>query len=88
MITKLTTEQSAALHASGDHELQVVDPVTDRTYVLIDSDTHRQAMDALRREQDRDAIAEGIQQMAAGQGQPLDAALAEMRARLGFPQAQ
>jgi hypothetical protein len=45
-------------------------------------------MEALRRQQDREAIAQGIAEMEAGQGKPLDQAFAEMRTRLGFPQAK
>lgn len=88
MTAKLTKELAAALHATGESELEVVDPDTDRTYFLVDSETHRRAMEALRRQQDRDAIAEGLAQMEAGQGKPLDQAFSEMRSRLGLPQAQ
>ena len=68
MTAKLTKELAAALHATGDSELEVVDPETGGTYFLVDSDTHRQAMEALRRQQDRDAIAQGIAEMEAGDG--------------------
>ncbi len=88
MTAKLNKELAAALHATGDNELEVVDPETQRTYFLVDSETHRQAMGALRRQQDRDSIAEGLMQMEAGQGKPLDQAFSDMRSRLGFPQAQ
>jgi len=88
MTVKLTKELTAALHATGDRELQVVDPETSRLYFIVDSDTHRQAMDALRRQQDRDAIAEGLAQMESGQGRPLDAAFAEMSSRLGISSAK
>lgn len=88
MIIPLTKELAAALLATGKSELEVVDPETQRTYFLVDGDTHRRAMEALRRQQDRDAIAEGLAQMKAGQGKPLDQAFSDMRARLGFPQAQ
>ena len=43
---------------------------------------HRQAMDALRRQQDRDAIAQGIAEMEAGQGIPLADARKLTRDRL------
>ena len=82
MTAKLSKELTTALHATGDNELEVVDPETQRTYFLIDSKTHRQAMDALRRQQDRRAIAEGLAQMEAGQGKPLDQAFSDMRSRL------
>jgi hypothetical protein len=88
MTAKLTKELAAALHATGDSELEVVDPDTQRTYFVVDGDVHRQAMDALRRQQDREAIAQGIAEMEAGQGKPLDQAFAEMRSRLGLPQAK
>lgn len=87
MTAKFIKELTVALHAAGDGELEVVDPETQRTYVVVDADIHRQAMDALRREQDREAIAQGLAEMEAGQGKPLDQAFGEMRARLGFPQA-
>ena len=88
MTAKLSKELAAALHATGNRELEVVDPETQRMYVLVDCETHRRAMEALRRQQDRDAIAEGLAQMAAGQGKPLDDAFADMRSRLGFSPTQ
>ena len=74
MTAKLSKQLADALHASGDDSLEVVDPRSNRTYVLVDGDTHRRAMEALRRQQDRDAIAEGIADMEAGRGVPLDEA--------------
>ncbi|MGE0609421.1 MAG: hypothetical protein AB7O62_20180 [Pirellulales bacterium] len=88
MTAKLTKELAAALLATGESELEIIDPETQRTYFLVDGETHRRAMDALRRQHDRDAIAEGLQQMEAGQGQPLDKAFSDLRSRLGFPQAE
>ena len=88
MTAKLSKELTDALHATGESELEVVDPETNRTYMIVDSETHRRAMEALRRQQDREAIARGIAEMEAGQGKPLDEAFAEMRTRLGFPQAK
>ena len=76
------------MHATGDTELEVLDPDTQRTYVLVESDIHRRAMDALRRQQDREAIAEGLAQMQAGEGKPLEQAISEMRSRLGYPKAR
>jgi hypothetical protein len=82
MTAKLTKELAAALHATGDNELEIVDPDTQRTYILVDSDTHRRAMEALRRQQDRDAIAQGIAEMEAGEGMPVDEARKLTRERL------
>lgn len=82
MIAKLSKELAAALHASGDSELEVVDPDTARTYFLVDRDTHRRAMEALRHQQNRDAIAQGIAEMEAGQGIPVEEARKLARDRL------
>lgn len=82
MTAKLTKDLSAALHATGEGELEVVDPETSRLYLIVDSDTHRQAMDALRRQQDRDAIALGIAEMEAGEGIPVEEARKLTRERL------
>ncbi|MCA9123955.1 hypothetical protein H6770_01050 [Candidatus Peribacteria bacterium] len=86
MTAKLSKELSDALQASGTSEVEAVDPSSGRVYFIVDSETHRQAMDALRQRQDREAIAEGIAQMEAGEGKPLDEAFEDMRGRLGFPQ--
>lgn len=85
MIAKLNKELADALHATGGSELEVIDPATQQTYYLVDSEIHRRAMEALRCQQDRHAIAEGLAQLEAGQGKPLDQAFSEMRSRLGFP---
>jgi hypothetical protein len=86
MTAKLSKELSDALHASGTSEIEAIDPTSGRVYFIVDGDTHRQAMEALRQRQDHEAIAEGIAQMEAGQGKPLDEAFEDMRGRLGFPQ--
>jgi len=88
MATELSKELAAALNATGENELEVVDPDTRRKYFVVDADIHRRAMEALRRQQDRDAIAQGLAEMEAGQGKPLDQAFADMRGRLGFPVAK
>ena len=74
MSATLTKEQTAALLATEDGELEVVDPETQRRYFVVDAEIHRQAMEALRRQQDRDAIAQGIREMEAGLGIPLEEA--------------
>ena len=74
MSATLTKEQTAALLATEDGELEVVDPETQRRYFVVEAEVHRQAMEALRRQQDRDAIAQGIREMEAGLGIPLEEA--------------
>ena len=85
MIAKLTKELVSALHAAGVEGLPVVDPETNRIYMIVDEDTHRRAMIALRAQQDREAIAQGLSQMEAGEGRPAEQVLDEIRTRLGFP---
>ena len=85
MAAQLSKELADALNASGGNQLELIDPTTNRMYVVVDSQTHRKAMAALQRQQDHDAIAEGIAQMEAGQGKPLHEVEAEMRAEFGYP---
>ena len=84
MTQKLSKDIATALHAAGIEGLQVVDPDTNRIYIILDEETHRRAMNALRAQQDHNAITEGIEQMEAGQGMPAEQALIELRTRLGF----
>lgn len=84
MVNQLTEEQRQALleHPEG---IEVRDEATQKVYILSDASLHRRAMEALRRQrqlEDRDAIAEGIAQMEAGQGMPLDEARQLSRERL------
>ena len=84
LTAKLTKELAAALHANGEGELEVVDPETSQLYFIVDCETHRRAMEALRRQQDREAIARGIAEMEAGQGMPLAEAFNDIRSNLGL----
>lgn len=88
MTPKLSKDLADALQASGDSELEVVDPGSNRTYFVVDADVHRRAMEALRRQQDRDAIAQGIAEMEAGEGVPLNEAFDDIRATLSLRQRQ
>lgn len=83
MAATLTKEQIEALHASHD-VLEVVDPETNRRYVVVEEELHRQAMAALEAKRTREAIARGIADMEAGRGKPLDEAFEDIRRRLGF----
>jgi len=90
MVNQLTKEQRQALleHPEG---VEVWDEATQKVYILADAGLHRRAMEALRRQrqqEDRDAIAEGIAQMEAGQRVPLDEAFERIRARMKLPQRQ
>lgn len=69
MTPKLNQELSDALHAS-ENPLSVIDPSTNRVYVLVDYDTHQQAMAALERQRSVASIQQGIDDMEAGRMQP------------------
>lgn len=86
MAAKLSKELASALHAAGNDGLEVIDPDTNRVYHIVDEETHRRAMNALRAEQDREAIAEGIAQMEAGEGKPAEQVFEGIRSRLNLPQ--
>ena len=84
MTAKLSQELSDALQASGDHCLELVDPQTQRVYVLCDRETHQR----VKRVLDSQTIADGIRQMESGETQPLNEAFEQMRTELGFDQPQ
>jgi len=84
MATRLSKDLVSALHAAGDDGIEVVDPDTHRVYQIVDRETHRRAMQALRERQDRNAIAEGIAQMEAEEGKPAERAFEEIQARLNL----
>jgi hypothetical protein len=86
MILKLTKQLVNALHENGPEGLEVVDPDTNRVYMLVDGDTYRQAMAALHRQKNRNAIAAGLSEMETGKGKPADQVFEEIRERLNFPQ--
>ena len=83
MAAKLTMEQSDALHQHGD-SLPLVDPRTERIYVLVDQSVHQQAMAALQRQRDDDitAIQRGIDDMEAGRVMTLEESKARTTAAL------
>jgi len=73
MAAKLTNEQSDALHQSGD-SLPLVDPKTEKVYVLVDQTVHLRAMAALHQQQKEDmsAIQRGIDDMEGGRVMTLE----------------
>lgn len=83
MAPKLTSEQREALERSRG-PVAVEDEATQRVYFLIDKAT----MDSLRRQQDIDAIREGIADMEAGRVAPLDEVIARIRTSLGLPEVE
>lgn len=83
MTPKLTPEQREAL-AHSDGPVLVEDEQTKEVYFLVDALT----MNALERQQDLEAIREGIADVKAGRVAPLDEALARIRANLGLPEGE
>ena len=81
MTLKLSQELSDALHAS-EAPLPVIDPTTNQVYILVDHDTHQQAMAALQRQRDVASIQRGIDDMEAGRMQPADEAHRQGREEL------
>lgn len=77
MTPQLSPELVNALRENSG-PLEVVDPTTDRVYVLCDSDLHQRVRAIL----DHQAIEEGIRQMEAGESQPLSEAFDEIRQNL------
>lgn len=75
METNLTPEQSSALRASSEHRLSVVDPSTNRRYVIVDADDLA-SLESIA------AIRNGIVQMEQGIGQPLSDAMNDVRKEL------
>ena len=83
MTPKLTPEQREALDHS-DGPVLVEDEQTKEVYFLVDAST----MNVLQRQQDLEAIREGIADVEAGRVAPLDEALARIRANLGLMQSE
>jgi hypothetical protein len=84
MPAPLSRDLIDALRATGGRSLEVIDPETSRTYVVVDSETHREAMEALHRQQDHLAIARGLMELDSGHGVELTVALDSIREKLGL----
>ena len=82
-MVKLTEEQRAALQQHPDG-VACEDAASQRTYFLVDSDIHQRAMQALKQQQDLQAIREGIAQMQSGGGTRIADAREQQAEELGF----
>ncbi len=80
---KLTNEQLQALHAAGD-ELQILDPSTNKVYVVVEQSVHQKAKAALEHQQQDDmvAIQHGIDDINAGRTKPSEEAHDRIREKL------
>ncbi|MEQ1828306.1 MAG: hypothetical protein ABL921_20265 [Pirellula sp.] len=75
MDAQLTIEQSNALNSSGGHRLTVLDPVTNRRYVIVDEQE-------LAKLETIQSIRMGIDQLELSQGQTLNDAMDDVRKQL------
>jgi hypothetical protein len=75
MENQLSPDQSAALAASPNAKIALVDPSTKQRYVLVPENEYS-------RLQDLDAIRQGISRMESGEGQTLPEAMNEIRRSL------
>lgn len=82
MTTKLTPEQSQALHACGEKPFALIDPTTNHVYVVVDQAKHERAMHALREHETANAIREGLADMETGRSMQLEMAHELTAARL------
>lgn len=78
----LSNEMISALRTANGRELEVVDPTTQRVYMLVEAGLYQRAMEALRLQQDREAIAQGLSELETGDGIPIEEARLQTRARL------
>ena len=88
MTPKLTDEMREALQQQPAGPVEIPDDETQRVYVLIDAELHQRAMRALQRQEDLAAIQEGIDDLEAGRGMPIEEADSRIREKLGFPSRQ
>ena len=84
MRTVISNEQRQALERQPEG-VEVEDPQSQRVYVLTELETHRKAMQALRRQDDRAAIRAGIDDMEAGRVVPFEEVDRIIRTKLGLP---
>ena len=82
-MVKLSDEQLEALEQSPDG-ISCEDTISRRTYVLVEEDVHRRAMQALKQQLDLEAIRRGVAQMEASGGMPVEDARRQLAQELGF----
>ena len=86
MMTKLPAELRQAIRQNSA-PLRLEDDQTHAVYVIIDEETHRRAMRALREQEDWQSVQRGLKQREQGLGQPLAEVDVAMRKEFGFPPA-
>ena len=84
MIAKLPDELRQALQ-QNPNDVRLEDDQTKAVYVVVDEETHRRAMRALKEQEDWESVQRGLADRQQGNEQPLADADAQMRRELGFP---
>ena len=87
MTTRLPDELRGPLQ-QNPNEVRLEDDRTNAVYFVIDEQTHRRAMKALKEKEDNDAIAEGLREMERGEGRPLAQVDAAMQKDFELPPRQ
>jgi hypothetical protein len=83
-MTPLPTNITEAIKSGNTADLRFVDPETQKVYFLLDDETHRRAMDAIRQQDDWDAIEEGVAQAKRGESISADELKVQIRNEFGF----
>jgi hypothetical protein len=68
----LSRDLADALHAAGDEPLPVIDPTNQHIYFVVNQKVHERAMNALRHQENVEAIRRGVESMDAGEGMSLE----------------
>ena len=86
-MVKLSQEIIQALQDSAGEPLRVEAPGAGKSYVIVDADFHRAALEAMEKQKIHESITRGIEDMKAGRGKPIDQAFEDVRQQMGFPKA-
>ena len=84
MTTKLPDELRQPLR-QNPKEVRLEDDQTHAIYFVIDEETHRRAMQALREQEDWNSVQRGLEGRQQGHELPIAQADAAIRKELGFP---
>jgi hypothetical protein len=80
---RISDEQRAALQRNPEG-VSCEDTDSARTYFLVEESVHLRAMQALKHQQDLEAIRRGVAQMDAGSGTPVAEVRQQLARELGF----
>jgi predicted transcriptional regulator len=84
MNVRLTQELRAAIKQQPGTPVRVEDEETREVYFILDDETHKRAMEALRQQEDLAAIQAGFDDMESGRVVPFEEVDARIRNKLGI----